>query len=108
MKRAKAATKDKLERAQQNNPGRRDSSVSESGPTNAVTGMFEQAKGQAKQAVGAITDDPRMKREGQAQQEKGAAKTDAAKEEGKAEASRAKVRTADARQRSAEHIADAS
>jgi uncharacterized protein YjbJ (UPF0337 family) len=101
-KRAKATAQEKIERSQQNNPGARDSSLSDSGPSNGIGGVFERVKGQAKQAVGSVTDDARMKREGEAQQAKGQAKTDAAKEEAKAEASRAKVRTADARQRGAD------
>jgi uncharacterized protein YjbJ (UPF0337 family) len=101
-KRIQATAKEKVERAEQHHPGGRDSAPSDSGPVNAVGGVLERAKGQAKQAVGSITDDDRMKREGRAQQEKGAAKTEAGKEEGRAEASRAKIRTADARQQSAE------
>lgn len=41
--------------------------------------LFEQAKGKAKQAVGDVTDDEQLQREGAAQQEKGAAQTAAAK-----------------------------
>ena len=104
--RARAATKDQAERSQQRHPGDR-SSVPSSGPGNAVGGVFERVKGQAKQAVGSITDDDRLKREGQAQQEKGEARTQVGKEEGKAESSRAKVRTADARQRANEQLDDA-
>jgi uncharacterized protein YjbJ (UPF0337 family) len=34
-------------------------------------GAFEEAKGKVKQAVGDVTDNPDLRREGQAQQDKG-------------------------------------
>ena len=99
--RAKAALQERVQRSQQDNP-RGGGSASESGPREGVSGVAERVKGQAKEAVGAIADSDRLRREGSAQQAKGEAKTEAAKEEAKAEKERAGVRPADARQQAAE------
>ena len=40
-------------------------------------GVFEEAKGKAKEAVGDLTDNPDLQREGQAQKEKGEAERQA-------------------------------
>lgn len=90
--RAKANASEEVERAHQDSPGARKEG----------NGLVERLKGQAKETVGAISNDDKLKREGQAQQERGEAKTDAMKEEAKAEAARARSRAADARQQVAE------
>jgi len=106
--RAKAAAQDKIERAQQGKDSRSDlsgngkSEFAKGGPREAVESFTERVKGGAKEAIGAIGNNERLRREGEAQQSKADAKANAAKEESKAEAARAKVRAADARQQSAE------
>jgi uncharacterized protein YjbJ (UPF0337 family) len=54
-------------------------------------GKFEEVKGKAKQAVGDLTDDPDLRREGQAQEEKGEAESDATKARVKAKAHETKA-----------------
>jgi uncharacterized protein YjbJ (UPF0337 family) len=70
-----------------------------SGPTEAVEGVVEGAKGKAKEVIGAVTGRGDVKREGQAQQDKGDAQRDAAKKEAEAEAARGAASTAEARQK---------
>jgi len=41
-----------------------------SGPREGVEGVVEDLKGKAKEVVGELRDDPRLRREGEAQQEK--------------------------------------
>ena len=105
--RTKAMAQDKAERAAQgkSTDGAGSNEFNKSGAQEAGGGLAERVKGQAKEAVGAITNNRNLKQEGSAQQAKGEAKSDAAKEEAKAEAARAKARTADARQRAAEQSA---
>ena len=105
--RTKAMAQDKAERAAQgkSNDGAGQNEFSKSGIREAGGGLAERLKGQAKEAVGSITNNSDLKREGNAQQAKGEAKSEAAKEEAKADAARAKARTADARQRAAEQSA---
>ena len=74
-----------------------------SGPAEAVKGVVEDAKGRAKEAVGAVTGRDDLTREGQAQQDKAEAQRNAAKKEAEAEAARAGAETAEKRQQSHQH-----
>ncbi|HZA12032.1 CsbD family protein [Mycobacterium sp.] len=70
-----------------------------SGPKEAVSGVVEDAKGKAKEAVGTVTGRDDLVREGKAQQDKAEAERDAAREEAKAEASRGGARAAEEKQK---------
>jgi len=71
-----------------------------SGPQAAVGGVVEDVKGKAKEALGSVTNNEDMKREGQAQQDKADAERDVARKEGEAEAARKRAESDEARQRS--------
>jgi uncharacterized protein YjbJ (UPF0337 family) len=71
-----------------------------SGPTEAVKGVVEDAKGRAKEAVGAVTGRDDLTREGQAQQDKAEAQRNAAKKEAEAAAARGSAKVAEERQKS--------
>jgi uncharacterized protein YjbJ (UPF0337 family) len=58
------------------------------------------AKGKAKEVFGAVTGRDNLKREGQAQQDKGEAQRDAAKKEAEAESARGAAKVSEQRQRS--------
>jgi uncharacterized protein YjbJ (UPF0337 family) len=58
----------------------------------------EDLKGKAKEVVGEIRDDPRLRREGEAQQNKARAERDAAAHEAEAEKERAKAKAHEAEQ----------
>ena len=60
-----------------------------SGPAEGIKGVVEDAKGKAKEAVGAITGNDSMTEEGRAQQDKADAQRDAAKKEAEADAAAA-------------------
>ena len=62
--------------------------ANESGPKAGVEGVVEDVKGRAKEAVGAVTGDESLKREGEAQQDKAAAQRDVAAKEAEAEKAR--------------------
>ena len=102
--RGKAMAQDKVERAAQgkSNDGAGSNEFAKGGVAEAGGGLAERIKGQAKQAVGSVSGDSSLKREGSAQQAKGEAKSQAAKEEAKATEARAKARTADAKQQASE------
>lgn len=102
--RSKAMAQDKVERSAQGNNtgGAGTNEFAQSGVQEAGGGLAERLKGQAKEAVGSLTNSSALKREGSAQQAKGEAKTQAAKEEAKAEEARAQARAADAKQKAAE------
>jgi uncharacterized protein YjbJ (UPF0337 family) len=72
----------------------------ESGPKAGAEGVVEDLKGRAKEAVGAVTGDESLKREGDAQQDKAAAQREVAAKEGEAEKARAEAKAAEAEQRS--------
>jgi uncharacterized protein YjbJ (UPF0337 family) len=74
-----------------------------SGPRDAVRGVVEDVKGKAKEAAGALTNDEDMREEGRAQQDKAAARRDAAMKEAEAEKARATARAYEAEQRSHQH-----
>lgn len=65
-------------------------------------GAFEELKGKAKEAVGDLTNDPDMVREGQAQKDKGEAEREATEARVEAKAHEAKAEGHEARQEAAE------
>ena len=71
----------------------------DSGPKAGVSGVVEDVKGKAKEAVGAITDNDKLEREGEAQQSKAEAQRDVAKNEAKAEKARAEAEAQEAQQK---------
>jgi uncharacterized protein YjbJ (UPF0337 family) len=64
-----------------------------------VSGVVEDVKGKAKEAAGALTDNDRLEREGEAQQSKAEAERRVAKKEGEAEAARAEAEAQEAQQK---------
>ncbi len=64
-----------------------------------VSGVVEDVKGKAKEAVGAVTDNEKLEREGEAQQNKAAANREVAGKEAEAEKARAKAEVHEAEQR---------
>ncbi len=73
-----------------------------SGPNEAKTGVVEEVKGRAKEAVGAVTNNDKLASEGRAQQDKAQAARDAAKREAQAEGHRAEEKAAESRERAAQ------
>ena len=73
---------------------------SKSGPQEAVEGVVEGVKGKAKEVLGAVTGRDNVKREGEAQQDKGEAQRDAAKKEAEAHSARGAARASEERQKS--------
>jgi uncharacterized protein YjbJ (UPF0337 family) len=65
-------------------------------------GVFEELKGKAKSAVGDVTDNPDLVREGEAQEDKGRAEREATEARAKAKAHEAKAEMHEARQEAAE------
>jgi uncharacterized protein YjbJ (UPF0337 family) len=65
-------------------------------------GVFEEAKGKAKEAVGDLTDNPDLQREGQAQKEKGEAERQATQARVEAKAHEAKAKAHEVEQKAAE------
>ena len=74
--------------------------ANESGPKAGVEGVVEGVKGRAKEAVGAVSGDESLKKEGAAQRDKAAAQRDVAAKETEAEKARAEANAAEAEQRS--------
>lgn len=70
-----------------------------SGPAEGIKGVVEDVKGKAKEAVGAVTGQDSMTREGQAQQDKAESQRTAAEKEAEAEKARAEARVDEQRQR---------
>lgn len=70
-----------------------------SGPAEAVKGVVEGVKGKTKEAVGAVTGQDDLVREGKAQQEKAESQREAAKKEAEAEKARGEAAANEARQR---------
>lgn len=75
----------------------------DTGPEAGAKGVVEEVKGRAKEAVGAVTGNEDMRREGEAQQEKADAQRDVAKKEAEAEKARATAAAREAEQRSHQH-----
>ena len=71
----------------------------DSGPKAGVSGVVEDVKGKAKEAAGALTDNEKLEREGEAQQSKAEAERRVAKKEGEAEAARAEAEAQEAQQK---------
>ena len=64
-------------------------------------GVFEEAKGKVKEAVGDVTDNADLKEEGRAQAEKGAAEKDATEARAEAKAHEAKAKEKELEQEAA-------
>ena len=71
----------------------------ETGPHAGVSGVVEDLKGKAKEAVGAVRGDDEQRDEGRAQQEKAGAQRDVAAKEAEADAARAEAAAHEAEQR---------
>ena len=69
-------------------------------------GVFEEAKGKVKEAVGDITNNPDLQREGQAQADKGEAEREATEARAEAKAHEAKAKAHEVEQRAAEAAKD--
>ena len=72
----------------------------ETGPKAAVSGVVEDVKGRAKEAIGALGGDEDLKAEGEVQRHKAAAEREVAEHEAKAERARAEADAHEADQRS--------
>ena len=70
-----------------------------SGPESGIKGVVEDVKGKAKEAVGALTGNDRLEREGEAQQSKAEAQREVAQKEAEAEKARAEAEAQEAQQR---------
>jgi len=71
----------------------------DSGPKAGVSGVVEDVKGKAKEAAGSLSDNEKLKREGEAQQSKAESERRVAKKEGEAEAARAEAEAQEAQQK---------
>lgn len=103
-KRGQAATDEQRQKSFQSS-GSRSSGKSETaktGPESAASATAEKLKGGLKQAAGSVVGNDNLRREGAAQQDKASSEADVAKEEGKAEQSRAKANAAERQQRAVE------
>ena len=69
-------------------------------------GAFEELKGKAKEAVGDVTNNPDMQREGEAQAEKGEAEREATEARAEAKAKETKAKAHEAEQKLAQHLKD--
>ena len=69
-------------------------------------GTFEEAKGKVKKAVADITDDPQLRQEGEAQEERGEAERQATQERAKAKAHETKAKEKEMEQRAAKSLKD--
>ena len=102
--RAEALAKDKEQGLHQDPSDRSDSGdLGKSGPRAGISATGEKVKGAVKQAVGAVTGNDDLRREGDVQQDKADSQARAAKEEAKAEASRAKARVAETEEKAAKN-----
>ena len=71
----------------------------ETGPKAGVSGVVEDVKGKAKDLIGSITNNERLEREGEAQQDKAQAEREVAKKEAQADKARAEAELHEAEQR---------
>ncbi|KAA0118089.1 MAG: CsbD-like protein [Mycobacterium sp.] len=69
------------------------------GPESGLSGVVEDVKGKAKEAVGTVTGRDDLTREGEAQQDKAQAERDVAKKEAEADSARAGADAAEQRQK---------
>ena len=65
-------------------------------------GVFEEAKGKVKEAVGDLTNNPDLEREGEAQKEKGQAEREATQARAEAKAHEAKAKAHEAEEKVAQ------
>jgi len=72
----------------------------DSGPESGIKGVVEGVKGKAKEAVGAVTGNDDLEREGEAQQDKADSQREVATKEAEAEKARAEADVHEAEQRS--------
>lgn len=72
----------------------------QSGPEEAAESTAEDLKGRVKEAAGALSGDPSLKKEGQAQQDKADAQRDVVAKEAEADEARTQAAAAEAEQRS--------
>lgn len=70
-----------------------------SGPAEGVKGVVEDAKGKAKEALGAVSGQDRLTREGRAQQDKAESQRDVAEKEAEADRARTQARIDEERQK---------
>ncbi|MEO9223730.1 MAG: CsbD family protein [Acidimicrobiales bacterium] len=71
----------------------------ETGPEAGVKGVVEGVKGKAKEAAGAVVGNDRLKKEGQAQQDKAESQREVAQKEAEAEKARAEAEGHEAQER---------
>ena len=71
----------------------------DSGPEAGAKGIVEDLKGKAKDAIGNLTGNEELEREGEAQQAKADAQRDVAAKEAEAEKARAEAKAQEAQQR---------
>ena len=76
--------------------------MGDTGPKAGAKGVVEDVKGKAKEAVGAVTGNDDLEREGEAQQDKADAQRDVAAKEAQAEKARAEAEAHEAEQRAAQ------
>lgn len=72
---------------------------SKTGPESGISGVVEDVKGKAKEAVGTVTGRDDLVREGESQQDKAQAERDVAKKEAEADSARAGADAAEQRQK---------
>ena len=103
LKRSEAQSREQQQKAHQGKDARKrgSSELSKTGPQAAASSTAERLKGGLKQATGAVIGNEDMRREGAVQQDKAAAEAGVAREEGKAEESRAKANAAEQHERAA-------
>jgi uncharacterized protein YjbJ (UPF0337 family) len=77
-------------------------SNNETGPKAAASGIVEDVKGKAKEAIGSVVGNDDLADEGRAQQDKAAADREVARKEAEAEKARAESDVAETRQRAAQ------
>ncbi|TPG35652.1 CsbD family protein [Mycolicibacterium hodleri] len=77
--------------------------MSDSGPISLVKSVIDGAVGIAKQVLGIVFSNDRLKEQGEAQQDKADAEKDVAKKEAEAEGARAEAKTQEARQKAAKN-----
>jgi len=73
--------------------------MADSGPEAGIKGVVEDVKGKAKEAVGSVTGNDDLKREGAAQQDKAEAEREVAQKEAEADKARAEAKAHEAEQR---------
>jgi uncharacterized protein YjbJ (UPF0337 family) len=70
-----------------------------SGPREAIEGVVEETKGKIKEILGIIFDRDELKKEGQAQQDKGKSLRNAVKKEVAADSARSAAKASEAREK---------